>query len=386
MERADAVIIGAGIIGLSAGYWLAKTGAKVIVLDKGRVAWEASGRATGFLSLRGEQPLEAPLAAAANKLWMNLDEELGYPTEWMPGGRLWVALEENSWRELKDLCQPWNAAGIPVTLIDGAAARAIVPCLAEQTLGALHTDRGGHANPQRASQAFAWALRDRGGEIRENTPATGIGVSAGKVTAVETPAGPIATPIVINCAGPQTALIAAMVGVGVPMAPVRLEAMVTVPLPRLFDVAMVGHGLSLRQTRRGNIHFNGGPHEWIDVDLTGEPAKPNTPILRNIARRLAELFPGLSGTPALRSWAGVVEVTPDQTCIVERLAAPDGMIIATASGHGFGLAPSLGQAIAGLALEGRSPHPIEGLGLSRFASLDPRWREKRRWTAGAYNT
>lgn len=71
MEKADAVIIGAGIIGLSAGYWLAKNGAKVIVLDKGRVAWEASGRATGFLSLRGEQPLEAPLAAAANKLWMN---------------------------------------------------------------------------------------------------------------------------------------------------------------------------------------------------------------------------------------------------------------------------------------------------------------------------
>ena len=386
MEKADAVIIGAGIIGLSAGYWLAKNGAKVIVLDKGRVAWEASGRATGFLSLRGEQPLEAPLAAAANKLWMNLDEELGYPTEWMPGGRLWVALEENSWRELKDLREPWNAAGIPVKLIDGAAARAIVPCLAEQTLGGLHTDRGGHANPQRASHAFAWALRDRGGEIRENTPATDIGVSAGKVTAVETPAGPIATPIVITCAGPQTALIAAMVGVVVPMAPVRLEAMVTVALPRLFDVAMVGHGLSLRQTRRGNIHFNGGPHEWIDVDLTGEPAKPNTPILRNIARRLAELFPGLSETPALRSWAGVVEVTPDQTCIVERLAAPDGMIIATASGHGFGLAPSLGQAIAGLALEGRSPYPIEGLGLSRFANLDPRWREKRRWIAGAYNT
>ena len=386
MERADAVIIGAGVIGLSAGYWLTRKGAKVIVLEKGRVGWEASGRATGFLSLRGEQPLEAPLAAAANRLWMTLDEELGYPTEWMPGGRLWVALEENGWRELKDLREPWNAAGIPVKLIDGAAARAIAPCLSDQTIGGLHTDRGGHANPQRATQAFAWALRDRGGDIRENAPATGITVSGGKVAAVETPAGSIATPIVINTAGPQTALIAAMVGIRVPMAPVRLEAMVTVPLPRLFDVAMVGHGLSLRQTRRGNIHFNGGPHEWIDVDLTSEPAKPNTPIIRNIARRLAELFPSLAQTAVLRSWAGVVEVTPDQTCIIERLAAPDGMIVATASGHGFGLAPSLGQAIAGLALEKRSPIPIEGLGLSRFAALAPDWREKRRWTAGAYNT
>jgi sarcosine oxidase subunit beta len=384
MPRADAVIIGAGIIGLSAAYWLAKSGASVIVLDKGRVAWEASGRATGFLSLRGEQPLEAPLAASADKLWLTLDEQLGYPTEWMPGGRLWVALEENGWRELKDLCPPWNAAGIPVQLIDGAAARAIAPCLSDQVIGGLHTDRGGHAHPQRATHAFAWALRDLGGEIRENSPATGITLSGGKVSAVETPAGAIATPVVINCAGPQTGLIAAMIGVDVPMAPARLEAMVTVPLPRLFDVAMVGHGLSLRQTRRGNIHFNGGPHEWIDVDLTSEPAKPNTSIIRNIARRLAELFPSLARTPVLRSWAGVIDVTPDQTCIIERL--PEGMIIAAASGHGFGLAPAIGQAIAGLAREGESPIPIAGLGLSRFARLDRGWRQKRRWTAGAYNT
>ena len=386
MEKADVVIIGAGVIGLSAGYWLAKDGAKVIILDKGRAAWEASGRATGFLSLRGEQPLEAPLAAAAEKLWATLDEELGYPTEWMPGGRLWVALEEDRWTELKELCPQWRAAGIPVQLLDGAGARAIAPCLAESTLGGLHTTRGGHANPQRTSQAFAWAFGDLGGEVRENTPATGVRVESGKVVAVETPQGSIATPVVVNCAGPQVALLSAMVGVQVPLAPVRLEAMVTAPLPRLFDVAMVGHGLSLRQTRRGNIHFNGGPHEWIDVDLTSEPAKPNTPIVRNIARRLAELFPAVAGIQALRSWAGIVEVTPDQTCIIDKVSSPAGLIIATASGHGFGLAPSLGQAIAGLALEGKSPIPIDGLGLSRFATLAPGWRSNRRWVAGAYNT
>lgn len=386
MEKADAVIIGAGVIGLSAGYWLAKAGAKVVILEKGRVAWEASGRATGFLSLRGEQPLEAPLAVAANELWMSLDEELGYPTEWMPGGRLWIAMEEDRWTELKDICPQWQAAGIPVRLLDSAAAREIAPCLSEQTLGALHTTRGGHANPQRTSQAFAWAFRDLGGEIREYTPATGIKVEGGRVAAVETSQGSIATPVVVNCAGPQVALIGAMVGVQVPLSPVRLEAMVTTPLPRLFDVAMVGHGLSLRQTRRGNIHFNGGPHEWIDVDLTTEPAKPNTPIVRNIARRLAELLPSLANTPALRSWAGIVEVAPDQTCIIDRLTSPEGMIIATASGHGFGLAPSIGKAICGLALDGRSPIAIDGLGLGRFATLDPGWRADRGWVAGNYNT
>jgi sarcosine oxidase subunit beta len=386
VRSADIVIIGAGLTGLSSGYWLAKAGARVVILEKGRVAWEASGRATGFLSLRGEQPLEAPLAVAAGELWTTLDEELGYPTEWMPGGRLWVALEEDRWTELQEICPQWQAAGIPVQLIDTKSAREIVPCLSEQTLGGLHTTRGGHANPQRTSQAFVWAFRDRGGEILENTPATGIRVEGGRVTAVETPTGSIATSSVVNCAGPQIGLISAKVGVCVPVAPVRLEAMVTAPLPKLFDVAMVGHGLSLRQTRRGNIHFNGGPHEWIDVDLTSEPAKPNTPIVRNMARRLAELLPSIANIQALRSWAGIVEVTPDQSCIIERLSSPEGMIVASASGHGFGLAPSIGKAICGLVLDGRSPIPIDGLGLDRFANLDPDWRLARRWAAGAYNT
>jgi sarcosine oxidase subunit beta len=386
MESADVVIVGAGVLGLASGYWLAKAGANVVILEKGRIAWEASGRATGFLSLRGEQPLEVPLAVAANELWTTLDEELGYPTEWLPGGRLWVAIEQDRWTELQDLGPLWQAAGVPVRLIDGQAARGIAPCLSEQTLGGLHTTRSGHANPQRTSQAFAWAFRDRGGRILENTPAIGIKTVRGKVTAIDTPQGSIATGAIVNCAGPQIGLIGEMVGVNIPVAPVRLEAMVTAPLPHLFDVAMVGHGLSLRQTRRGNIHFNGGPHEWIDVDLTSEPAKPNTPIVRNIARRLAELFPSLANIQALRSWAGIVEVTPDQTCIIDRLASPEGMIIATASGHGFGLAPSIGKAICDLVLNGKSSIPIDGLGLDRFATLDQGWRSARKWVAGAYNT
>ena len=386
MRSADVVIVGGGVIGLSSGYWLAKAGAKVIVLEKGRVAWEASGRATGFLSLRGEQPLEAPLAVAANELWNSLDEELGYPTEWTPGGRLWVALEEDRWAELREICPRWVEAGIPVELLDGNATREIVPCLSGQVLGGLHTIKGGHANPQRTSQAFAWALQDRGGEILENMPATGILVEHGCVAGVETPGGSIATRTVVNCAGPQIGLISSMVGVHVPVAAVRLEAMVTAPLPRLFDVAMVGNGLSLRQTRRGNIHFNGGPHEWIDVDLTSDPAKPNTPIVRNMARRLAELLPPIAHIQALRSWAGIVDVTPDQGCIIGRLDSPDGMIVATASGHGFGLAPSIGKAICGLVLDGKSPIKIDGLGLDRFADIAPDWRSKRKWAAGSYNT
>jgi sarcosine oxidase subunit beta len=386
METADVVVIGAGVIGLSAGYWLAKSGAKVIVVDKGRTAWEASGRATGFLSLRGETPIEAPLAAEAEKLWNGLDDELGYLTEWRPEGRLWVANSAAEWQELQETYKVFSTTEFPFRLVDGNEARAIVPSLSEQVIGGIHTMRSGHANPQRTSQAFAWAFKDRGGVILEYTAVTGISMSGGKVTGVQTTNGDISAPVVVNCAGVQAGLICKMVGVDLPLAAVRLEAMVTAPLPPMFGVAMVGNGLSLRQTQRGNIHFNGGPHEWIDVDLTSEPAKPNTPIVRNAARRLVELLPSIANVSLLRCWAGIVDVTPDQATVIDRVDSVDGMVVASASGHGFGLAPVIGLALSDLALTGKSSLPISQLGLSRFDDMPADWRKRRRWDAGSYNT
>ncbi|MFV3308279.1 NAD(P)/FAD-dependent oxidoreductase [Pseudomonas sp. NY15181] len=386
MQNADVVIIGAGITGLSSAYWLAKAGAKVVVLDKGRTAGEASSRATGFLSLRGEQPMESPLAAEAEKLWNTLDEELGYPTEWKQEGRLWVAMNDQEWAEMQDTYALFSKTSIPFELIDGKRCKQITPSLSDTVVGGIYTTRSGHGNPQRTSQAFAWAFQDRGGVILENTPAIDILVEGGKVKGVKTPTGIIYSDVVVNCAGPQLAKVGQLVGVNIPIATVRLESMVTAPLPPLFDVAMVGNGLSLRQTRRGNIHFNGGPHEWIDVDLTTESAKPNTPIIRNIAGRLAEMMPSIASVPLLRTWAGIVDVTPDQVCIVDRLSDPEGMIIACTSGHGFGMAVSVGVAVRDLALEGKTDMPIKDLSLSRFDDLPADWKERRQWQPGCYNT
>ena len=386
MKTVDVAIIGGGILGLASGYWLAKRGLRVVILEKGRIAWEASGRATGFQSLRGENPPEIDLATEANRLWLTLDEELGYPTEWLDGGRLWVALDSREFEGLQSACHQWQVNGLPVRLVDVAEARSIAPCLSERILGGMHTARGGHANPQRAAQAFAWALQDRGGEIIEQTPALGITVANGKVTGIQTASGMISAGFVVNCAGPQIAILCRPLGIDVPVAAARLEACITTPLPRQFDVAMVGNGLSIRQTRRGNLHFNGGPHEWVGVDLTSEPSKPNTPVVRGAARRLAELFPVLANTTLLRTWAGIVEVTPDHATIIEKVAAPEGLILATASGHGFGLAPAIGKSISDLVVTGRSTTPIAGLGLSRFAGLGVDWAVPRRWAAGNYNT
>ncbi|ACC73939.1 FAD-binding oxidoreductase [Paraburkholderia phymatum] len=385
MNTADVVVVGAGVLGLSTAYWLAKTGSKVVVLDKGRTAWEASGRASGYLSLRGETPIEARLAAVAEKLWHSLDDELGYVTEWCSEGRLWAAFPYE-WEAMQETYKSFSKTDFPFRLIDGDEARSLLPYLSDSVVGAIHTTHGGHANPQRTAQAFAWACMDRGVVIRENAPVLSIRTSGGKIVGVVTPDGEIATPIVVNCAGPGAGKIAEMIGAEVPVAAARLEAMVTAPLPPMFKFAMIGNGVSVRQTHRGNLHFNGGPHEWIDVDLTSEPVKPTTPIIRNAARRVAELLPSAKNIPLLRCWGGVIDLTPDHSIVIDRVPGPDGMFVSVASGHGFGLAPAIGKALAELTLTGDSTIPIRELGLSRFANLPKDWRKQFNWEAGNYNT
>ena len=175
-------------------------------------------------------------------------------------------------------------------------------------------------------------------------------------------------------------------GIHFPLAPVRLEALVTTPMPPLFEQAFIGNGLSIRQTKRGNIHMNGGPYEWVDLEIGKEAAKPNTPIVRNILRRAIEAMPVLKGAQFLRSWAGIIDIAPDQMTTIHRFNNPEGLVTAACSGHGFGMAPSAGIAVAELLLEGKTRMPIDQLSLDRFKNTPPDWRERRNWQAGQYNT
>jgi sarcosine oxidase, subunit beta len=105
----------------------------------------------------------------------------------------------------------------------------------------------------------------------------------------------------LRCSRPQTAHVGRLAGVDIPVAPAWVEIVATVPVIPQFEVGLSAPTLYGRQTRRGNVIFGGGPHEWTEVGPMGEPAKPSTPLMRNIARRLAELFPPLATVPVLRS-------------------------------------------------------------------------------------
>ena len=378
-DSADIVVIGGGVSGLSSAYFLAKAGKDVVVVEKGTVGGEASGRNGGMISERTDEPPLIPMAVESLKLWATLDDELGYPTEFIQQGRIQVAVSEE---EMGDLFSERDEAlrhGISVEPLDPSEIQDLIPGISERTLGGLFFANGGHANPQRAVQAFAWAFQDMGGRLYQNTAVTGIQVADGRVTSVETTGGAIAADVVVAAAGPQTALLAEMVGVHVPVAPARVEILATAPLEPLFKITLSGNGLYGRQAARGNLLFGGGAHEWTDVDLTTEPGKPNTPLIRNIARRLAELLPGVADVPVIRSWAGVVEQAPDYLPIIDIPDCPSNYIVVTASAHGFGIAPATGKVVSDLVLHGKSSIDISGLGLGRFSDISPDWREERGW-------
>ncbi len=379
MNKAEIVVIGGGVSGLSSAYFLAKAGKDVVVVEKGMVGGEASGRNGGMISERTDEPALIPLAVESVRLWATLDDELGYPTEFIHQGRIQVAVSEE---EMGDILTEHDHAlrhGISVEQLDPSQIRDMIPGISGRTLGGLFFANGGHANPQRAVQAFAWAFQDLGGRLYQNTAVTGINVEDDKVTSVETTAGDIGTDFVVAAAGPQTALLADMVGVHVPVAPARVEIIATAPLEPLFDIALVGNGLYGRQAARGNLLFGGGAHEWIDVGLTTEPAKPNTPLIRNIARRLAELLPAVADVPVIRSWAGIVEQAPDYMPIIDIPDSPSNYIVVTASAHGFGIAPATGKVVSDLVIHGKSDIDISGLTLNRFSDLAPNWRQNRGW-------
>jgi sarcosine oxidase, subunit beta len=176
-------------------------------------------------------------------------------------------------------------------------------------------------------------------------------------------------------------VLSAMLETEVPVAPARAEMIVTEPLPLMPMGGIDGNGLYGRQTLRGNLAYGGGPHEWLPVGGMGSEAlKPSSPIARNIAKRLAELFPKAAHARVIRTWAGIVENTPDGRPVIDRLPTAANATVASMSSVGFGLSPASGRAIAEIVTDGRcSFADLSTFRLSRFGNLAPSWRERRGW-------
>jgi sarcosine oxidase subunit beta len=377
-KGASVIIIGGGVTGLSAGWWLAREGTDVLVLDAGLIGWGASGRNGGGCSHH-----HSPLFLEEQRLWPMMDELLGYPTEFQPN-RIRIALNEQQFTLYRRALDNGAHHGLRSDVLDAKQVRELVPFAGENVHAGYFYHFGGHANPHRTLQAYAWAMQDCGGRLMQHTEVTGFEQRGGRVVGVETSRGHLGCDHVVIAAGPRTGELAAMLGVDVPLASARAEMIVTEPLPLMNIGGVDGNGLYGRQTLRGNLAYGGGPHEWIDLADThtsAEGERPHsTPLQGSIAARVAGLFPKVAHARVIRSWAGFIENTPDGRPVIDRPDSMENLTIATLSSVGFGLSPASGHAIRDLVVDGAcSFADISGFALSRFAQLEPDWRSIQGW-------
>lgn len=414
--RTDVVVVGAGIMGAAAAYELALRGVSVVLLEKGQVGGEQSGRNWGWVRQQARDEDELPLMQASNARWRALEAELDASIEWTQAGNLALATDPARIAFFESWLKVAEAAGLDTRLIDRAEIRRLLPGIAGEWLAAMYTPSDGHAEPSLATGAFASAAAARGVVIAEGCAVDGILVERGRVVGVATERGVVRAEHVVCAAGVWAARLLRPVGIDLPIRIVRSTVARTRPIQPLTEIGVGYHPVvSFRQRRSGVLYLAAGG--WSDYDVSLESFRhlraflPNyvrnrrmlrvhigRPLLDDVGRRLRRrdlawslrdervLSPGPSAEkvrtslaqfrrifPSVRieldrAWAGYTDTTPDAIPVIDAVPSPAGLVVATAfSGHGFGMGPIVGRLVAEQIVDGRPSLDLRPFRLGRFA-------------------
>jgi sarcosine oxidase subunit beta len=372
----DIIVVGGGITGAAAADALAREGRAVTLIEKGGIASMASGWTLGGVRQSGRDPAELPLASAAVALWAGLSEALGADVEYRRGGNLRLARNDREVDVIRDLVLRQRACGLDLHfLADNAAVRSVAPAMSRDVLAASFCPTDGHANPVKATRAFADSARRHGASIREGVAVDAIRVERGRVTGVETADGFIAAERVVVAAGVNTPALLAPLGLDLPMSVAIVSVVQTEPLPPCLEpvFGVANADCAGRQEADGRLRFTNGLGDW-----RGDPARwsseslaPSGSDIRGLVELVARVLPVAGTTRIAKSWGGLIDLTPDALPVIDAPESVDGLVVAAGfSGHGFCLGPVSGLLCADLA-SGRLPRfDLSHFRLARFDKRD----------------
>ncbi len=369
-RRADIVIIGAGAIGASIAYQLGRRGARdVVVLERDQVGAGSTSKAAGGIRVQFATRVEIEFSLRGIAFFKRFEDEMGVPCDFHQEGYLFVVTDEATLARFRANVALQRSMGADVRLIAPDDARALVPALkVDDALAAVWGPADGHASPNDVVQAYAAQARARGVRVVEDTPVTGIVVERGRVAGVQTPAGTIATRLVVNAAGPWAPLVGRMAGLQLPVDPRRRHIFVTDafdgirhPLPLVTDT---GSGFYCR-SEQGAILMSPG-----DIGETTEyEARVDWSVLEQAVEKAVRRIPALERAQVRHAWAGLRPLTPDGRAILDWAPEVEGLFLAVGfCGHGFQHSPAVGETVAELLLDGRSTLDLRDLRLDRFPS------------------
>ena len=371
-RAADIVVIGAGAIGASIAYHLARRGARdVVVLERDAVGAGSTSKAAGGIRVQFATRVEIEFSQRGITFFQRFEDEMGVPCDFHQEGYLFIVTDEPTLTRFRANVALQRSLGADVRIIGPDDARALVPSLVvDDALAAVWGPADGYASPNDVVQAYATQARARGVRILESVPVTGIRVERGRVAAVETPEGAIATRLVVNAAGPWAPLVGRMAGLELPVDPRRRHIFVTDafdgvrhPLPLVTDT---GSGFYCR-SEQGAILMSPG-----DIgDATAYDAQVDWSVLEGAVEKAVRRIPALERARVRHAWAGLRPLTPDGRAILDWAPGVDGLYLAVGfCGHGFQHSPAVGETVAELLLDGRTGVDLSDLRLGRFPQLD----------------
>jgi glycine/D-amino acid oxidase-like deaminating enzyme len=378
-KKSDVVIIGAGIIGCSIAYHLARYRLHVTLIEQGDIAAGSSGACDGLVFLQSKKPgIHLQLAMESHRRFDNLAQRLPMPVEYKKTGGMVLIETETEMAAMAQYVRSQQQSGLDVTLLDAKQARRQEPQLAKHILGAAHSPLDGQVNPIALTLGFALAAKSCGVFVISHSAVRGIDTAGGRVAAVETDAGRIATDIVVNAAGALAPKIGNMVKLTIPIQPRRGQIIVTEACPPMIGHCMIsakyiaakyqpklaaasGEGISIEQTANGNFLL-GSTREFAGYDK-----RTTTQGIQHIAAKTAGILPALAQVNVIRAFAGLRPYTPDGLPILGPVKTVSGFIMAAGhEGDGIALAPITGELIAQLIATGKSDFPLDAFRLSRF--------------------
>jgi sarcosine oxidase, subunit beta len=394
MQDVDVLVIGGGIAGTSAAYHLSAYGHRVTLVERGEIASGASGVNAGAIDSIGwgDAPdLQAHLTAGSVEIFKAVQLDAGEDIEFRQSGALQVIQTAGQWDFVRERVDALRARGHRVELLTTREMRSLEPGLSPTLLGAMYSPLRSQADPGRATRAFARLAERHGAAIVTNRAVTSI-TPRGRSYVVGSSAGEIVAGTLVLAAGAWCGPVGALLGLEVPIVPVRGQMWATAPTtPSVFQTISsaesqqawhldpggrppfltIREGTRLtrhlygRQRRDGEIIF-GGDREQVGWSTSTDPAG----IAVNRAHA-AEALPFVGSLPVARTWAGLMPFPLDGKPLIGRVPGRDNVwIVSGLASSGFGRGPMAGKLLAD------SVHA--GVPVAVLAAADPAGRISER--------
>lgn len=369
-DRARVVIVGGGVIGVSAAFHLAEAGvAGVLLLESGSLGSGSTSKAAGGVRAQFSDRVNIEMGLRSLEAFGAFGTRPGGEIDLHRVGYLFLLDDPATVAAFEGNVALQNELGVPSRIIGPGEAAELSPLIStDGLLAAAYCPADGHCTPEAVVLGYATAARALGARLVTGTPVTGITAGPGATFEVRTSRQAIRAETVICAAGAWSERVGSWVGTRLPVTPLRRQIVVTEPVPGL------PRRLPMTIDFSTTFYFHReGPGLLIGMsdpeETPGFRLEASDGWLPRLAEAMTRRAPGLADCGIASGWAGLYEVTPDHNGLIGETAPAGRFLYATGfSGHGFLMAPAVGEVLRDLYL-GRTPAvDVSPLDAGRFAA------------------